>query len=158
MILKEAFDQPYNISVANSRIVDLLKSRLKHMGCTDIQVHLVDDIKKTNIFIISYVYDGAIETHIVNENLIMGGKNEKSDMFKKSEFSRLIATSIMITSKMVKNKNLPVRFWSDDERKTNIYKNAISRFKDVDIVEEKNYTTINGDTRTVNLIVKKVKD
>ncbi len=157
MKLTEAFDQPFKLSKPNTEISGLLQEKLEHMGCEDISIYKVVDITKTNVYILSYVYDEAIETHIVNEDLLMGGKN-KSDLFKRSEFSRLIATSIMVTSKKVKDHNLPIRFWADDIRKTNIYIKAISRFKDVEIEEVKNYKTINGDRRTVNIVKKKVNE
>jgi hypothetical protein len=157
MKLNEAFDQPFKLSKPNTEISGLLQEKLEYMGCEDISIYKVVDITKTNVYILSYVYDEAIETHIVNENLLMGGQN-KSNPFKRSEFSRLIATSIMVTTKKVKDHNLPIRFWSDDIRKTNIYIKAISRFKDVEIEEVKNYKTINGDTRTVNIVKKKVNE
>jgi hypothetical protein len=157
MTLNESFDQPYKLSTTKSTVARLLHDKLEDMGCQDISIYKVLDITQTNVYIISYVNDEAIETHIVNENLLMGGTNTGSETFKRAEFIRLIATSMIITTKKVKDHNLPIRFWSDDSRKTNIYTKVISRFKDAEIKEVKNYRTINGDTRTVHLVTKKDK-
>lgn len=157
MKIVEAFDQPYKLDKTSSFVSILLKKQLEDKGCQYISIYKVVDILQSNIYIISYVYDDAIETHIVNEDLLMGGTNKRSQTFKRSEFSRLVASSIVVTKNKAKNHNLPIRFWSDDVRKTNIYKAAISKFNDVEIHEEPNYRTINGDTRTVYIVTKKDK-
>jgi hypothetical protein len=155
MIIKEVFNYSYSLEKSDNEISILLKNKISGHGAEDIDIFLVNEIKKTNVYLVSYILDGAIETHIVNENLLMGGTNRKNDLFKKSEFSRLVASAINISIKKYEKHKLPIRFWTDDERKTKIYKKAISKFDDAIIEEVDNYETINGDTRTVYIIRKK---
>lgn len=155
MNLTEAFDSPYKLTKVKNPKVELVYNILKSRNCKDIDIFKVVDLTDRRIYILSYVYDGAIETHIVNDELLYGGQYEDDRKFKRSEFSRMIASSIMVSVKKVKEHNLPVRFWSDDDRKTDLYKKALGKFKDAEIIEVENYRTINGDTRNVWLVRKK---
>lgn len=155
MNLKEAFDQPYRIKTSTSGLAETIHNNLVRMGCQDISIYKVLDISDSNIYIISYIYEDAVEAHILNDKLLAGGLNKKSETFKRSEFSRMIATTMRLAAKKARNHDLPIRFYSDDDRKIVIYKKAILRFNDVEIKELKNYENINGIVGNAYLVTKK---